>query len=53
MNMAQVVPNIFWIQFKKQGFEKCPSSISLAAKRVDSSFYLYVAVEIKDNEAEM
>ena len=51
VNMAQTVPDYLWIQFKKKGFEDCPSSITLAAKKVGEKFYLYVAVEIKDIEA--
>ena len=37
---------------KKDGFEKCPSSISIAVKKVDNNIYFYVAVEIKDAEAD-
>lgn len=51
VNMNQSIPNYLWIQFKKKGFEKCPSSISLAVKKVKDKIYLYVAVEIKDQIA--
>lgn len=51
INMVQTVPNYLWIQFKKKGFENSPSSITLAAKKVEEKFYLYVAVEINDMEA--
>ena len=51
INMAQVVPDYFWIQFKRQEFEKCPSSITLAAKKVKDKFYIYIAIEIKDADA--
>lgn len=51
VNQGQIVPDYFWIQLKKKGYEKCPSSISLAAKKVGDLFHLYVAVEIKDHEA--
>lgn len=51
LNMNQVIPNYLWIQFKEEGFETCPSSISLAIKNVKDEIYLYVAVEIKDQKA--
>ncbi len=52
LSTNQIIPNYLWIQFKKDGFEKYPSSISLAAKKVKEKFYFYVAVEIKNIEAE-
>ena len=51
LSMSQVIPNYFWIQFKEKGFETCPSSISLVIKKVKDEVYLYVAVEIKDQNA--
>lgn len=51
LSMNQVIPNYFWIEFKEKGFETCPSSISLAIKKVKYEIYLYVAVEIKDQNA--
>lgn len=52
ISMNQIIPNYLWIQFKKDGFEKCPSSISLSVKKVKETFYFYAAVEIKDTDAE-
>lgn len=52
ISMNQIIPNYLWIQFKKDGFEKCPSSISLSVKKVKETFYFYVAIEIKDVDAE-
>lgn len=52
ISMNQIIPNYLWIQFKKDGFEKCPSSISLSVKKVKETFYFYAAVEIKDADAE-
>lgn len=52
VSMNQIIPNYLWIQFKKEGFEKCPSSISLAIKKAKEKIYFYIAVEIKDMDAE-
>lgn len=49
VSINQIISNYLWIQFKKEGFEKCPSSISLVIKKVKEKCYLYVAVEIKDS----
>lgn len=48
VKMNQIIPNYLWIQLKKDGFETCPSSISLAAKKIEDTFCFYVAVEIKN-----
>ncbi|MGL5756584.1 MAG: HNH endonuclease [Paraclostridium sp.] len=51
VNMGEVIPNYLWIQFKKKGFEECPSSISLAIRKFKEEIYFYVAIEIKDQNA--
>ena len=51
INQAQNVPEFFWIELKKEGFENCPSSISLAIKKVKQEICFYAAVEIKDINA--
>ncbi len=48
INQTQNVPEYFWIELKKEGFENCPSSISLAIKKVKQEICFYAAVEIKD-----
>lgn len=51
IGLNQVIPNYLWIQFKKEGFENYPFSISVVMKKVKEICYLYVAVEIKDSDA--
>ena len=48
-NQAQIVPNYFWIEFKKKGFQDTKSSISVFAEYENKKVYFKVAIALRDS----
>jgi 5-methylcytosine-specific restriction endonuclease McrBC GTP-binding regulatory subunit McrB len=48
VNQAQKVPDYFWIEFKKKGFQESKSSLSLFSWKTENHVYFYTSVEARD-----
>lgn len=49
VNQGQKVPDYFWIEFKKEGYQESKSSLSLFAWKTENHVQFYTSVEARDS----
>lgn len=49
INQGQIVPDYFWVEYKKKGYGDRKSSISLFAWKTEKNVLFYLAVEARDS----